>query len=410
MKGCLSTKCKRIVKINRTIPSFAKVLINRRKERDLVDLSSSPIPRILLMPTIKFNNKKRPFHIALKSAVDQYFEDTSQRMTGNWQLYIKSVVLITAAVCLYTLILLLDAPVLLVMAAGLLLGFVLACIGFNVMHDANHGSYSSKKWVNKTLGLTLNALGGNSFIWKQKHNIIHHTYTNIDGMDDDIAKSPFIRMCRTQRWVPAHRVQHLYTPVLYALSSMIWILFQDFEKYFNRKIVQTPLQKMTLADHTIFWMSKLLYLVFYVVLPVWLMGWSSWLLFFLCLHIGLGFTLSIVFQLAHVVEETAFESVSGDATQIDSEWAIHQVVTTANFSPNSRIISWFAGGLNYQIEHHLFPRISHIHYPALSKLVQQQCAVFHLPYNKLPTFKAAVVSHFRFIKELGKKPVSPNIP
>ncbi|GGA97648.1 fatty acid desaturase [Puia dinghuensis] len=272
------------------------------------------------------------------------------------------------------------------------------------MHDANHGSYSSRKWVNKILGLTLNALGGNNFIWKQKHNIVHHTYTNIDGIDDDIAKSPYIRMCSSQPWVPAHRLQHLYTPLLYSFSSIIWVLFQDFDKYFKKKIVNTPLSRMSTADHMIFWISKILYLLFYIAIPIALTGWQSWLLFFLCMNIGLGFTLSIVFQLAHVVEETEFDSATGDEKKIENEWAIHQIKTTANFSPDSPIISWFAGGLNYQIEHHLFPRISHIHYPALSRIVQKECAAFNLPYNSLPTFKAAVISHFRFIRTLGGKP------
>jgi linoleoyl-CoA desaturase len=272
------------------------------------------------------------------------------------------------------------------------------------MHDANHGSYSSRGWINDIAGLSLNALGGNNFIWKQKHNIIHHTYTNIDGVDDDIAKSPFIRMCSTQVWVPAHRLQHLYTPFLYALSSMIWILFQDFEKYFKKRIVDTPLSRMSAADHVIFWISKVLYLVFYVAIPVALMGWQSGLLFFISMHLGLGLTLSIVFQLAHVVEDTEFDFANGDNKHIENEWAMHQVRTTANFSTDNKIISWFTGGLNYQIEHHLFPRISHIHYPALSKLVQAECRAFNLPYNNLPTFKAAVISHFRIIRTLGKKP------
>ncbi|MBX3254689.1 MAG: acyl-CoA desaturase [Chitinophagaceae bacterium] len=357
------------------------------------------------MKKITYNNKNAVFFISLKKSVDTYFARHKKRKTGNIHLYAKSVVFIAAAVCLYTMLLFAQMPVIAGIFSSILLGFVLACIGFNVMHDANHGSYSSRKWVNKTLGLTLNALGGNSFIWKQKHNIIHHTYTNIDGMDDDIAKSPFIRMCSTQRWVPAHRVQHLYTPVLYAFSSMIWILFQDFEKYFRRKIVDTPLSKMSAADHFIFWMSKMLYLLFYIVIPVTLLGWPLALLYFVCMHMGLGLTLSIVFQLAHVVEETEFTYIGNDDKQIENEWAVHQVKTTSNFSPGSKLVSWFAGGLNYQIEHHLFPRISHIHYPALSRIVQEQCIAFQLPYNSLPTFMSAVNSHFRFIRTLGRKPL-----
>ena len=356
------------------------------------------------MSKVTFNNSNHAFYSSLKNSVNSYFANAAKRKTGNIRLYAKTIVLILAATALYLILLFLPMSWLPEVICSLFLGFILACIGFNVMHDANHGSYSSRKWVNEMLGLTLNALGGNNFIWKQKHNIVHHTYTNIDGIDDDIAKSPFIRMCGTQRWVPAHRVQHFYTPVLYAFSSIIWILYQDFDKYFKRRIVDTPLTKMSTADHVIFWISKVLYLLFYIAIPVLLMGWQSWLLFFLAMHVGLGFTLSIVFQLAHVVEETEFDSAAADEKQIENEWAIHQVRTTANFSPNRPILSWFVGGLNYQVEHHLFPRISHIHYPALSKLVQKECAAFGLPYNSLPSFGAAVVSHFRFIRDLGRKP------
>lgn len=358
------------------------------------------------MYKVTFNNGNPVFYTSLKGAVDKYFNQNGKKRTGNILLYSKSVVLILTAVCLYGVLLVIPVPLLPRILLSLCLGFVLASIGFNVMHDANHGSYSSRNWVNETLGLTLNALGGNSFIWKQKHNIIHHTYTNIDGMDDDIAKSPFIRMCSSQPWIPAHRLQHFYTPILYALSSMIWILFQDFEKYFGRKILHKPLPKMSASQHLTFWISKVLYLVFYIVLPILLMGWQSWLIFFLSMHIGLGLTLSLVFQLAHVVEETQFDSTDGTTKQIENEWAIHQVITTANFSVGNKIVSWFAGGLNYQIEHHLFPRVSHIHYPALSKLVRAECETFHLPYNTMPTFKAAVISHFRFIRTLGRKPAA----
>jgi linoleoyl-CoA desaturase len=356
------------------------------------------------MPKVTFNSGNPLFYSSLKTAVDNYFKQSGKKKTGNIQLYSKSVIFMLLAGGIYLILLVTPMAPLFVILSSLLFGFVLACIGFNIMHDANHGSYSSRKWVNETLGLTLNALGGNCFIWKQKHNIIHHTYTNIDGMDDDIAKSPFIRMCDSQVWVPAHRVQHFYTPVLYAFSSMIWILFQDFEKYFRKKIVDRPLSRMSVSEHLIFWLSKLLYLLFYVAIPIFVMGWQSWLLFFLCMNIGLGFTLSIVFQLAHVIEETTFDSANGDAKQIENEWAIHQVITTADFSPNNKIVSWFVGGLNYQIEHHLFPRISHVHYPALSRLVRSECLAYQLPYNALPSFTAAVNSHFRFIRKLGRKP------
>jgi len=359
------------------------------------------------LPKVIFNNKNAIFFQSLKEAADDYFTGKAIPRTGDSRLYVKTIVLIALAVTLYILILFLSLPVWANMLLTCVLGITMASIGFNVMHDANHGSYSSNEKVNNLLGLSLNALGGNSFIWKFKHNIIHHTYPNVDGMDDDIAKSPFIRMCSTQPWVPAHRVQHIYTPILYAISSMLWVLFQDFEKYFRRKIHQTALAEMKPKDHFTFWISKIFYVFFYIALPVYLVGWTNWLIFFITLHIGLGFTLAVVFQLAHVVEETTFEFAPTDEiTRIENEWAIHQVKTTCDFSPNSRVISWLVGGLNYQIEHHLFPRVSHVHYPALSKIVKEKCEAFNLPYNCIPSLRKAVISHFRLIRLLGKKPES----
>jgi linoleoyl-CoA desaturase len=357
------------------------------------------------MSKISFNNKNTVFFTELRSEVDKYFQETKLKKTGNWQIHIKTAILIPLAVGLYVSLLLFTFPVWLALTMCGILGLTLASIGFNVMHDACHGSFSSKKWVNNTLGLTLNALGGNAFFWKQKHNIIHHTYTNVDGVDDDIAKSPVIRQCETQKWVPMHRVQHIYLPLVYSITSLAWTFIMDFTKYFKQKIQATVLQKMDLKEHIIFWVSKVFYVFFYVVLPIMLVGLKSYLIGFAVMEVVLGFTLAIVFQLAHVVEETEFDvAVAGEDKVIEDEWAAHQLKTTANFATNNKIINWYVGGLNYQVEHHLFPKISHIHYPAISKIVQRLSAKHGLPYHNFPTMWSAVVSHFRFMKYLGQKP------
>jgi linoleoyl-CoA desaturase len=356
------------------------------------------------MAKVAFNNKNAVFYQSLKTAVDNYFKGNNLKKTGNWKLYAKALVLIPMALALYVALLTVSFPWPVAVLLCGLLGFALASIGFNVMHDACHGSYSSKKWVNDLLGLTLNALGGNAFIWKQKHNIIHHTYTNIDGIDDDIAKAPVIRQCSTQPWKPIHKIQHIYLPLIYGISSMAWIFVMDMTKYTQRMIYTTKLSKMDTKEHVLFWVSKVLYLVFYIIIPIAIVGWSAWLVGFLCMHLAMGTTLSVVFQLAHVVEETEFETVTTDTRIIENEWAIHQLKTTANFAPDNKIISWFVGGLNYQIEHHLFSRVSHIHYPALSKIVVEKCREFDVEYNCIPTMNAAVASHFRFMKMLGQRP------
>ncbi len=357
------------------------------------------------MYKITFNNKKNLFHQDLKSTVDQWFADNKLSKTGNWKLYTKALVLMPAAVILYLVLLFGQVSLFPGILLSSLLGFVLASIGFNVMHDACHGSYSSKSWINNIMGLSLNLLGGNAFIWKFKHNIIHHTYTNIDGVDDDIAKSPVMRQCESQKWVKAHRFQHVYIVFLYAISSFAWVSVMDFTKYFKKKIHNTDLQKMSQQEHIIFWLSKILYAVFYVIVPVYLVGWKAWAIGFGFMHIALGLTLALVFQLAHVVEETEFVFAPGlEPQKIDEEWAIHQVRTTANFAPGNKIISWFVGGLNYQIEHHLFPKVSHVHYPAISGIVKDVCRKHNIHYTELKTMNAAIASHFRMMRTLGQKP------
>ena len=357
------------------------------------------------MSKITFNNSNNEFFQSLKCSVDGYFKDNNIKKTGDWRLFSKTIILIGSAVVIYACLMLVSMPVLPALLLCAVSGFLYSCIGFSVMHDANHGSYSPNQKLNDFMGLSANALGASSYFWKQKHNIIHHTYTNIDGIDDDIAKSPIIRQCESQKWVPAHKVQHLYLLPIYALSSIFWIFFMDFTKYFGRKIYTTEAWKLSAKNHIVFWITKLHYAIFFIAIPVFVWGWAGWLVGFLVANAAMGLSLSLVFQLAHVVENTEFEHIPMDTTKhIESAWAEHQIKTTANFAMDNKTISWFVGGLNYQIEHHLFPRVSHVHYPAISKLVQAKCKEYNLPYNQYRTMSQALASHFRVMRGLGKRP------
>ena len=354
------------------------------------------------MYSVTFNNKNSLFYNTVKDSVNNYFEKNNIKATGNYKLYLKALTLIPLAVFIYiTLIFYTPAPFVSLVLCGIF-GFILASIGFNVMHDACHGSYSGKKWVNDLLGLSLNALGGNAYIWKLKHNIVHHTYTNIDGIDDDIAKAPIMRQCKSQPRYKAHKYQHIYIILVYGLSSFLWVFLMDFAKYFTKKVYTTPIRNMDKGEHIIFWLSKLLYAVFYIAIPVYFVGWAYWLAGFFAMHFIMGLTLAIVFQLAHVVESTDFIEATPEQNKVESEWAVHQVKTTADFATDNKLVSWFVGGLNFQIEHHLFPRVSHVHYPAINKIVKDTCEKYNIPYNYYPTMTSAVVSHFRFMKDLGK--------
>jgi linoleoyl-CoA desaturase len=349
---------------------------------------------------VAFNNRNKIFFNSINARVEKYFKESGQKKTGDNRLYFKSFILISVAAAIYILLVTVHLYPAISIVLCCLLGITKAGIGFNVMHDANHGSYSDKKWVNTTMGLSANLLGANAWLWKQKHNIIHHTYTNIDGVDDDIAKTPFLRACPAQRRLKVHRYQYIYCMPLYTLSSLMMIS-TDFIKYFRRKILTTQLSRMEMHEHFIFWASKIIYILLYIVLPSYLVGFIPALIGFALMHVMLGLTLSLVFQLAHVVESTHFAAAHQDGLQIENEWAVHQVQTTADFATNSKIISWFTGGLNFQVEHHLFPRISHVHYPAIHKFVKSDCQKFSIQFNDYPSMAAALLSHLRFLKRLG---------
>jgi linoleoyl-CoA desaturase len=354
------------------------------------------------MVTPKFINNNSSFHQELKRRVNGYFEQMRKPSTGNTGLYFKAILFCTAYLGLVVHLIFFTPPNWLAIVECILLGGFTAAVGFNVMHDGSHGSFSKSKVANKLAAISLNFLGASSIMWSQKHNIIHHTYTNIDGIDDDIEARPFLRLCETQKRYKMHKFQHYYFWFLYTLLHIVWIFKTDYEKYFKRKIGNVPLQKLSFKDHVGFWAAKILYAFALVVLPIYMLGFGKWIIGFLITSMTTGFIISIVFQLAHTVEHTHFPMPVPETNKIENEWAIHQIKTTANFATKNRLISWLVGGLNFQIEHHLFPKISHIHYPAISKIIKQTCADFGLVYVEYPRMRHAVASHVAYLRKLGR--------
>ena len=341
------------------------------------------------------------FHAELKRRTQEYFATTGTSTTGSYKLLFKGIVLFTAFVGLYVHLVFYTPVTWLAILECMVLGGVIAAIGFNVMHDGAHGSFSKHRWVNYMAAFSLNILGGNSFMWNMKHNVIHHAYTNIDGVDDDIDIQPWLRMSTEQKKYPFHKYQHMYFWFLYSLLYILWIFVLDYQKYFKRRIGPMPLKKMSAYDHLIFWTFKLVHYFLFIALPIIMVGWVSWLVGFLVCTLVAGFVISIVFQLAHTVEHTEFPT-AGDNSRMPDEWAIHQIKTTANFATHNKLISWLIGGLNFQIEHHLFPKISHVHYPALSRIIRQVCAEYGIDYIEYPRMRHAVVSHVSFLRRMGQ--------
>lgn len=350
----------------------------------------------------KFSNVPQSFYTELKTRISAYFDEMGKSSTGNFQLFLKASILSLGLVGIYIHLVFYTPGLALQITESVLLGGLIASVGFNVMHDGAHGSFSKYQWLNTLAAFTLNVLGGSSFMWNVKHNIIHHAYTNVDGMDDDIDIQPWMRMSTTQPKYRMHRYQHLYFWILYALLYIFWIFFLDYRKYFRGYIGMMPLKNMRWSDHIIFWGFKMIHFLIFVAVPIYFMGFGPWLLTFLIFTIVAGLVLSLVFQLAHTVEHTSFPMPDGDTGRLEDEWAIHQLKTTANFATRNKLVNWLVGGLNFQIEHHLFPKISHVHYPGISKIIRQACEEYGIHYIEYPRVRYAIASHVAFLKEMGR--------
>lgn len=354
------------------------------------------------MSFVTFNTKEHPFFDQLKTRVDAYFEENGLNRWGNWKIYLKTGIFMSLAICLYIWLVFFTPGTALSLTLCGVLGIVFAGIGFNVMHDGAHGSFSKHTWLNNIMGHSLNAMGGDVHLWKTKHNMVHHSFTNIEGIDDDIDIQPFMRLHAEQKRHWAHRFQHIYGFFLYAINYSLWVFYFDFKKYFSMKIGDTKIRKYKPMEHVSFWATKLTYIFLFLVLPMVKLGVGPTLLGYSVLTVVCGLVIAIVFQLAHVVEETSFPMPDAPKGKMETEWAVHQINTTSNFAVSNPIVHWYTGGLNHQVEHHLFPRISHIHYPALNKIVKETCAQFGITYNEHRTVYQAVRSHVVHLKNVGR--------
>ena len=352
--------------------------------------------------TPKFPSSTKSLHAELKRRVNEYLEQNQIKATGNFKLFSKAILLISLLVITYIHLVFYTPGTLLAILECVVFGGLIAAIGFNVMHDGSHGSFSKYAWLNNLASSSISVLGASRFMWGMKHVTIHHTYTNIDGVDDDIEVGVFMRMAPTQKYYSMHRFQHIYFWFLYMLLYIFWIFFADYKKYFSKKIGNISFKSMTWAEHVEFWSVKVYHVVAFVVLPIYMVGWVSWLVGFLVATMFAGFVLSIVFQLAHTVEDTDFPVAIQPENKMPDEFAAHQINTTANFATKNKLVSWLVGGLNFQIEHHLFPKVSHVHYPAISKIVKQACEDFKLNYIEYPTVLSAIKAHFNFVKQMSK--------
>ncbi len=347
------------------------------------------------------------FFRTLNKRVNSYFKDNNISKTGNWKLYLKTVVMFSLFLAPYFLILSLDISQWWMLALTIVMGVGMAGVGMNVMHDGNHEAYSSKNWINKFMGGTIYILAGNVYNWQVQHNVLHHTYTNIHGHDEDLDAGRIIRFTEHAKWSRFHRFQHYYAVFLYGLMTFNWALTTDFKqtkRYLSKELSYGKLPNAG-RQWSIIAITKLIYLAIWIGIPMFFISIAWWkvLIGFFVMHYTAGLILSIVFQLAHVVKQTEMP-LPDETGSMKNTWAIHQLYTTANFATNNKLVNWFTGGLNHQVEHHIFPNISHIHYSKIAEIVKQTARECNLPYNEYETMMAAIQAHFQHLKAMGKKP------
>lgn len=363
---------------------------------------------------IKFpHGGKDSFAKTLNARVNAYFKDNGISKTGDIRMYVKTFIIVSIYVL--PLLIMLSGQVSntwVIVGLWATMGVGIAGIGMGVMHDANHGSYSKNPRVNDMIGYLLNLIGGSAENWKIQHNILHHTFTNIEGLDADITTFPMLRFSPFAKRRRIHRFQHIYAWFFYGLMTVSWVFMKDFKQlvdYQNSGMTGRYTKGFGAIIARVL-ILKVTYLFFTLALPIYLLPlpWYGTVACFFLMHFIGGVILGMVFQAAHIMEVCEF-TMPDDAGKMSDEWAIHQLKTTTDFAPKNKLLSWFVGGLNFQVVHHLFPKIGHVHYPALAPIVQQTAEEFGLKYQCIPTFSGAVAGHASMLKALGREDIPTSL-
>jgi linoleoyl-CoA desaturase len=342
------------------------------------------------------------FRRDLEARVAAHFEGRQQTRRGSRKLHVKSAILLAWLVASYVALVWGATTWWQAIPLSVSLALAMAGVGFNIQHDGNHGAYSQCDWVNKAAALSLNLLGGDAYFWHFKHNIAHHSYPNVSGSDDDIYMGPLARLSPHDRRYWFHRFQHLYIWGLYAMLALNWQLSADFRQMIKPGIGDTPVSRPRGWDRIWFWSGKALFVALAFVVPLLHHRVFAVVALYLLTTAVLGLTLAIVFQLAHCVEEAHFRIPAPGSRRMEREFMAHQIETAVDFARDNRLLTWYLGGLNFQIEHHLFPKTSHVHYPEISPLVEATCRDHGIAHVSHPTMRRALRSHFRWLKRMGR--------
>jgi linoleoyl-CoA desaturase len=346
------------------------------------------------------------FYVEVRRRVEEFCRSTGRRQRDCPQMYLKTGILLTSLATSWALLVFVASTWWHAVLLSIVVGLTTASIGFNIQHDGSHQAFSDRGWINRLASMTMDLIGASSYLWHWKHPVFHHTFANITGHDTDIDYGMVGRLSPHQRRRWMHRFQHFYLWPLYGIVMVKWKFFDDFKEVIRGRIAANHrIPRPKGWDLVTFFVGKAIFVGWIFVIRSFFHSWWVVLLFYVLIEAVLGITMSIVFLLAHMVEPADFPMPTEETGRIEKPWAVHQVETAVDYSRESRVAAWLLGGLNFQIEHHLFPRYCHVNYPAISKIVEETCREFGVKYGEHKTLKEGVVSHFRFLRALGRPPI-----
>lgn len=353
----------------------------------------------------KFAKDKQEFASVLRKRVNDYFSKNGLSTNADSKMVAKSIFYLFCWLGSYCIILFAPLNIWQLWLAWSFWGFSFAACAVNIGHDAIHGSYTKKAFLAKLLKLTFDLNGASSYMWSLMHNQAHHTYTNMLNHDEDVHPAPILRVSPDADYLPIHKNQGWYCFLLYPLATISWIFKKDYTKFFENTVANYNQRVHPKKELFFLFFYKFLNYTLFLIIPLLVVEAPFWqkLVGFLLGHFVAGFYLAIIFMLAHAVEKVEFPKTDING-MTENNWFIHQLKTTANFGTNSKIAAFLSGGLNQQVEHHLFPNICSTHYPSLSGIVRETAQEFDVPYHEYPTFWSALKSHARFMKSLSINP------
>jgi len=351
----------------------------------------------------KSTPSKDLFAKELRVRIAQYFKENELSKYGNKEMYLKTIIATISWIGVYAWIMSNTLTPIGLILVFTLLGYINIFMAFNIGHDACHNAYSSKMWVNKLMSYSMNFIGANSYLFRQMHNA-HHMYVNIHGTDVTLETHGLFRFTPDEPYKPIHRFQHFYTPILYSLVAVHWAFIKDFKWFFgeshigNNKNVQHPFN-----EYVALLVSKTIYFTLHLILPFIFLEYEWWIiaLGYLSTHILPGLTFALIFQVTHVYEGTHYP-MPDQQGNIENNYAVHVLETTADFCRQNRLATWLMGGINIHVIHHIMPGICHVHYPALTRILIEVAQKHGIEYQENKTFWQAFVKHMRMLKLLSK--------